>query len=70
MNEMMAQFETDSIRVTCFDITLDESYHSSYYIKIKTKAWLIPSYAYFEDLNDMFYFYDILKKEGQYLCSI
>ncbi len=61
---LMAEATTKSTVISCYDVCNNAAFNSPYYIAISKQATNEIMYSYYEDLEDMFYIYDILRKAG------
>ena len=63
MVELMQSINAADRIISCYDVTNSQAYDSDYYMVVLDKVTKKTFYLYFEDMDDMFYIYDILRKE-------
>ncbi len=58
--ELMQNFDCDTTRIQAYNLTNCPDYYSDYGIVMYDKRTKISSYAYFNNVNDLFTYYDVL----------
>ncbi len=58
--KLITYHNDDFKRIELYDVSNSKHYDSSYYIAMFNNENNEVYYSYFEDMNDMFYFYNVL----------